>query len=136
MDGSGKAWVAGRTSSSLDGNANAGGEDMFLMTFEGDGNHLWTRQRGGAGADGARALQVRAFRCRGRDDGLAEFVSVLRFPGLHSCCIMSRKGAQSELSSSSFSMLLLFIPFLQVVECNCLRYTPKLNVTCRYLQWA
>ena len=58
MDATGKAWVAGYTTSSLDGNAKAGGEDMFLMAFDGDGNHLWTRQRGGRGWDRAFALQA------------------------------------------------------------------------------
>ena len=58
MDATGKAWVAGYTSSALDGNTNAGGDDIFLMTFDSDGNHLWTRQRGGAEDDNAYALQA------------------------------------------------------------------------------
>ena len=32
---------------------------IFVMTFDGDGNHLWTRQRGGSGGwNEALALQV------------------------------------------------------------------------------
>ena len=58
VDATGKAWVAGNTFSTLDGNEKAGKYDIFLMTFDGDGNHLWTRQRGGARSDYANALQV------------------------------------------------------------------------------
>ena len=58
VDATGKAWVAGSTFSSLDGNTNAGGDDVFLMTFDRDGNHLWTRQRGGWSMDRALDLQV------------------------------------------------------------------------------
>lgn len=66
VDGAGKAWVAGNTYSALDGNENAGKYDIFVMTFDGDGNHLWTQQRGGARSDYANALQVDSgFRCCG-----------------------------------------------------------------------
>ena len=58
VDATGKAWVAGYTENALDGNTNAGGGDIFVMTFDRDGNHLWTRQRGGAMDDCAKALQV------------------------------------------------------------------------------
>ena len=58
MDATGKAWVAGCTNGFLDGNTNAGGRDIFVMTFDRDGNHLWTRQRGGYDYDYAFALQV------------------------------------------------------------------------------
>ncbi|CAK9065686.1 unnamed protein product [Durusdinium trenchii] len=34
VDASGNAWVAGDTRSSLDGNTNAGGSDVFLMKFQ------------------------------------------------------------------------------------------------------
>ena len=85
VDASGRAWVAGRTSNSLDGHTNAGGEDIFLMTFDGDGNHLWTRQRGGPGADGARALQVGL---GSGGDGRAELVCAFCVVGLGSCCLI------------------------------------------------
>ena len=59
VDSVGNALVAGYTySSALDGNANAGSTDMFLMKFDAQGVHLWTRQRGGEGADVAKALQA------------------------------------------------------------------------------
>eukprot|EP00435_Cladocopium_sp_Y103_P055951 s939_g18.t1 len=58
VDGVGNAWVAGETDGSLDGNTNAGGSDVFLMKFNAQGVHQWTRQRGGEKSDGARALQV------------------------------------------------------------------------------
>ena len=59
MDATGSAWLAGYTSGSLDGNKNAGLDDIFLMKFDAAGDHLWTRQRGGSGYDGAIALQAR-----------------------------------------------------------------------------
>ena len=58
VDNVGNAWVAGHTWSSLDGHANAGYWDIFLMKFDAQGVHLWTRQRGGRGLDDARALQA------------------------------------------------------------------------------
>ena len=58
VDVNGNALVAGDTYSSLDGNANAGWSDIFLMKFDARGVHLWTRQRGGEGTDQATALQA------------------------------------------------------------------------------
>eukprot|EP00435_Cladocopium_sp_Y103_P057070 s939_g19.t1 len=58
VDVNGHAWVAGSTESSLDGHSNAGGRDIFLMNFDGEGVHQWTKQRGGEGSDLADALQV------------------------------------------------------------------------------
>jgi len=66
MDDVGNAWVAGETESFLDGNANAGGSDIFLMKFDAQGVHLWTRQRGGGGDDSARALQADGVRLQFR----------------------------------------------------------------------
>ena len=66
VDNVGNAWVAGRTRSSLDGHANAGEYDIFLMKFDAQGVHLWTRQRGGWGNDHARALQADGVRLRFR----------------------------------------------------------------------
>ena len=40
VDDVGNAWVAGATYSSLDGHANAGREDIFLMKFDAQGVHL------------------------------------------------------------------------------------------------
>ena len=58
VDVNGNAWVAGSTGSSLDGNANKGLSDIFLMKFDAQGVHLWTRQSGGEGDDSANALQA------------------------------------------------------------------------------
>ena len=66
VDGVGNAWVAGYTDSSLDGHANAGSDDIFLMKFDAQGVHLWTRQRGGEGNDYAYALQADGVRLRFR----------------------------------------------------------------------
>ena len=66
VDDVGNAWVAGYTGSSLDGHANAGLWDIFLMKFDAQGVHLWTRQRGGGGDDSARALQADGVRLRFR----------------------------------------------------------------------
>ena len=62
VDDVGNAWVAGATRSSLDGNANAGRSDIFLMKFDAQGVHLWTRLRGGRGWDYAYALQANGVR--------------------------------------------------------------------------
>ena len=66
VDDVGNAWVAGSTYSSLDGHANAGSSDIFLMKFDAQGVHLWTRQRGGRSWDEARALQADGVRLRFR----------------------------------------------------------------------
>ena len=57
VDVNGHAWVAGYTGSSLDGHS-AGGRDILLMKFDGEGVHQWTDQRGGEGDDYAHALQA------------------------------------------------------------------------------
>ena len=67
VDNVGNAWVAGNTESSLDGHANAGwDDDIFLMKFDAQGVHLWTRQRGNGGDDSAEALQADGVRLRFR----------------------------------------------------------------------
>ena len=58
VDASGNSWVAGYTTSSLDGHTNAGESDVFLMKFDTTGVHQWTVQRGGSDRDEARALQA------------------------------------------------------------------------------
>ena len=63
VDVNGHAWVAGYTRSSLDGHSNAGGNDIFLMKFDGEGVHQWTDQRGGKGDDYANALQAVRLGC-------------------------------------------------------------------------
>ena len=66
VDDVGNAWVAGATESSLDGHTNAGSDDIFLMKFDAQGVHLWTRQRGGESSDVARALKADGVRLRFR----------------------------------------------------------------------
>ena len=64
VDNVGNAWVAGDTTSSLDGHTNAGYSDIFLMKFDAQGVHLWTRQRGGESYDNAQALKADGVRLR------------------------------------------------------------------------
>jgi hypothetical protein len=45
-DGSGNIYVNGSTYSGLDGNTNAGYDDIFLTKYDTNGNKLWTRQLG------------------------------------------------------------------------------------------
>ena len=66
VDDVGNAWVAGSTFGSLDGHTNAGSRDMFLMKFDAQGVHQWTRQRGGKGSERAYALQADGVRLRFR----------------------------------------------------------------------
>ena len=72
VDDVGNAWVAGSTYSSLDGHANAGSSDIFLMKFDAQGVHLWTRQRGGESSDYAFALQADGVRLRFRTFSMEE----------------------------------------------------------------
>ena len=59
VDANGSAWVAGLTTSSLDGQSNNKvGHDIFLMKFDAQGLHQWTRQRGDQWEDKAYSLQV------------------------------------------------------------------------------
>ena len=55
VDVSGHAWVAGSTYRYLDGKSNW---DVFLMKFDAQGVHQWTRHRGGESYDFAYALQA------------------------------------------------------------------------------
>ena len=58
VDGSGNAYVTGRTPSSLDGNTSAGGEDMFLAKYNTDGTKLWTEQLGSTHYDSGLGVSV------------------------------------------------------------------------------
>ncbi len=51
VDSSGNAYVTGQTYGVLDGNTNAGGNDMFLIKYDTDGTKLWTQQLGTTGSD-------------------------------------------------------------------------------------
>jgi hypothetical protein len=56
VDGFGGIYVAGYTSGSMDGTANRGGRDAFLVKFDGDGNTVWIRQFGTLNHDFPSAL--------------------------------------------------------------------------------
>lgn len=58
----GGLYVAGYTSGSVGGTANAGDKDALLARFSAAGELLWTRQLGGAGEDKALAVTVGADR--------------------------------------------------------------------------
>ncbi len=58
----GGLYVAGYTSGSVGGTANAGDKDALLARLGPDGELLWTRQLGGAGEDKALAVTIGADR--------------------------------------------------------------------------
>ena len=61
VDAEGNAWVAGETNSfHLDGQHRQRGTllDVFLMKFDSQGVHQWTRVRGGEDDETATALQA------------------------------------------------------------------------------
>jgi Bacterial Ig-like domain/Beta-propeller repeat len=55
-DGAGNVFVAGRTDGALDGQASAGGSDLFVVKYDPNGLKLWTRQLGTAAADFANGV--------------------------------------------------------------------------------
>jgi hypothetical protein len=56
LDHAGSVYVAGATAGALDGNLRQGGEDAFLLKFDGNGGLLWSRQFGTVAADAARSV--------------------------------------------------------------------------------
>ena len=58
VDGSGNAYVTGWTEGSLDGNINAGVEDLFLVKYDPSGTKLWTKQLGTSNIDQAYGVAV------------------------------------------------------------------------------
>ncbi|WP_158501508.1 SBBP repeat-containing protein [Vitiosangium sp. GDMCC 1.1324] len=56
----GSVYVTGYTSGGLDGNTNAGGQDLFLVKYDAAGSRQWTRQLGSASNDQARGVAVGA----------------------------------------------------------------------------
>lgn len=56
VDPLGGVYVAGYTSGSMDGTANQGGRDLFVVKLDGDGNRLWSRQFGTEFHDFANSL--------------------------------------------------------------------------------
>ncbi len=59
-DASGSVYAAGGTRGSLDGNTNAGFDDMFVVKYDPAGVKQWTRQLGGADWDTAYGLATDA----------------------------------------------------------------------------
>ncbi len=58
-DGSGNAYVTGRTTGSVAG-PNAGETDSFVSKYDANGNLLWSHQFGGSAADEAFGISVQA----------------------------------------------------------------------------
>lgn len=58
VDSAGNVYLAGSTQGGLDGNLNAGGEDLFLSKKDSEGNRQWTRQFGSVAGDAANAVAV------------------------------------------------------------------------------
>lgn len=54
----GDVYVVGSTTGNVDGNTNAGNEDILIAKYDKNGNKLWTRSFGTAGTDAARDLRV------------------------------------------------------------------------------
>jgi hypothetical protein len=52
----GRLYVTGSTRGSLDGSPNAGGTDLFVAAYDGDGNVLWARQLGTTSNDSAAGV--------------------------------------------------------------------------------
>ena len=58
VDGSGNAYVTGSTWGGLDGNTNAGMQDIFLTKYDTDGTKLWTEQLGSSRKDVGTGVSV------------------------------------------------------------------------------
>jgi hypothetical protein len=56
VDAAGQVYVTGFTWARLEGQTSAGGQDLFLAKYDGEGNRLWVRQVGTNGTDVAQAL--------------------------------------------------------------------------------
>jgi hypothetical protein len=56
VDPLGGVYIAGYTSGSMDGTANQGGRDLFLVKLNGEGNRVWARQFGSSYHDFANGL--------------------------------------------------------------------------------
>lgn len=58
MDGDGNIYLTGYTEGDLDGQINAGGQDIFLIKFDDKGNKLWTKLYGTVNDDAGRSVQI------------------------------------------------------------------------------
>ena len=80
MGPDGNVYVAGYTTGALDGNVNAGSNDIFVMKFDASGTHQWTVQRGTSAAEVAYAVEARVVehpRFRGCRRGLFRLVDAV-----------------------------------------------------------
>ena len=59
MDPDGNVYVAGITYGALDGNVNAGSNDIFVMKFDASSAHQWTVQRGSDQGDVPKDVEAR-----------------------------------------------------------------------------
>jgi hypothetical protein len=60
VDASGRPWLVGVTDGALDGQANTGGDDVFVMRFSSAGDWELTRLRGSAGTEATFGVAVDA----------------------------------------------------------------------------
>ncbi len=54
----GSIYVSGTTNSSLDGQSNSGGNDVFLTKYNPDGSKVWTKLQGTSGSEEANAITI------------------------------------------------------------------------------
>jgi hypothetical protein len=60
VDGDGNSYVVGWAQGSLDGQSNAGAEDVFVVKYDTTGTRLWTRMFGSASSDYATSIALDA----------------------------------------------------------------------------
>jgi hypothetical protein len=58
VDTTGNAYITGNTDGDLDGNTNAGRNDIFVSKYDGIGTRIWTKLLGTAGYDHGRGIAV------------------------------------------------------------------------------
>ncbi|MDC0078328.1 SBBP repeat-containing protein [Deltaproteobacteria bacterium] len=58
IDSSGNVYVAGATKGGLDGNTNAGTNDLFVVKYKSSGTKQWTKQLGSASSDFANGFYI------------------------------------------------------------------------------
>ncbi len=57
-DSTGNIYITGHTNGQLDGNTNAGSDDIFLVKYNSSGEKQWTRQMSSSGSDYAVAVSA------------------------------------------------------------------------------
>ena len=58
VDTKGNAYITGFTYGDLDGNTNAGGQDIFVSKYDTNGNRLWTRLLGTSDSEAGESIAV------------------------------------------------------------------------------